>query len=226
MRLTDFLIPLAGLGFLAAWAPMATAGEERPVVILLGDSIRIGYQRVVISELAGKANVWAPKANCKHTQFTLEHIEEWVKGRKPAVVHINCGLHDLFLSKATGKPRHSLDVYADNLRAIFEKLRRLTDAKIIFALTTAVDEERQATSKTYGRVVRRNAQIAVYNAKAKEIAGEFNVRVNDLYAVVQEGGVDVMLIDDGIHLSPEGAQRVGKQVAQSILAVLGGKADR
>jgi len=192
--------------------------DPLPVVILIGDSIRANYQKVVRNELAGKATVWAPRENCSHSAFTAERIEQWVGGRNAAVIHINCGLHDLFLNATTNKPRHSLEVYERNLRSLFKRLRKLTDAEIIFALTTAVDEQRQATSKSYRRVVRRNTDIAVYNAKAREIAQEFDIRVNDLYAVLNEAGVEKMLTQDGVHLSPEGAQRVGRQVAQTILA--------
>ncbi len=192
--------------------------DPLPVVILLGDSIRVNYEKVVRNELAGKATVWAPRENCAHSAFTAERIEQWVKDRSAAVIHVNCGLHDLFLNATTDKPRHSLDVYERNLRTIFKRLREFTDAKIIFALTTAVNERRQATSKSYGRVVRRNTDIAVYNTKAREIAQEFDIRVNDLDAVMKDAGVEKMLAQDGVHLSPEGAKRVGKQVAQAILA--------
>lgn len=52
------------------------------------------------------------------------------------------------------------------------KLRQLTDAKIIFALTTPVIESRQAASEGYKRVVRREADVVKYNAKAAQIASE------------------------------------------------------
>jgi len=198
----------------------AKGDKTLPVVILLGDSIRIQYQGIVRAKLKGKATVWSPKENCAHTAFTLGHLETWVKGRNAAVVHINVGLHDLFLLENTNQPRHSLEVYTENLRAIFRKLKELTDADLIFALTTAVDEKRQAASKGYKRVVRRNPDIAAYNEKAAEIAREFGAHVNDLYGCVQAGGIETLISDDGVHLSPAGAQTVGQQVTQSILAVL------
>lgn len=188
-----------------------------PVVVLLGDSIRMNYENVVRTELTGKADVWSPKENCGHSAFTAKRIKGWVKGRKAAVVHINCGLHDLFLNATTNAPRHSLDVYERNLRTIFGKLRKHTDAEIIFALTTAVDEKRQASSKSYGRVVRRAADVTTYNEKARQVAQEFNIRVNDLHSTMEQAGVAAMLGDDGVHLSPEGAQKLGKQVAECIV---------
>jgi len=195
--------------------------ETLPVVILLGDSIRMNYQQTVVAELKGKATVWAPKENCKHTAFVLENVENWLKGKNASVVHINVGLHDMFLSSSTGQPRHRLKVYEANLRAIFTKLKELTDAKIIFALTTPVIESRQAASEGYKRVVRRKADVVKYNDRAAQIATDAGIEVNDLHALSTRVGIsDVLRESDGIHLSEIGEEVIGKRVARVIGAVL------
>ena len=204
--------------------PAKTSAQQSktdlPVVILLGDSIRGNYQGTVKSELNGKAIVWYPKENCKHSLFTLQNLEKWIKGQNASIVHINVGLHDLFLNAKTGQPRHSLDVYSTNLRKIFAELKELTDAQIIFALTTPVDEQRQASSETYKRVVRRNPDIVKYNAKAAEIAKECGVSVDDIHTVAMEAGIENVICDDGVYLTKQGMEIVGKQVARSVLAAL------
>jgi len=195
--------------------------EALPVVILLGDSIRMNYQQTVVTELKRKATVWSPKENCRHTEFVLENLEKWVKGRNASVVHINVGLHDMFLSSATGQPRHSLEVYEGNLRAIFTKLQELTDAKIIFALTTPVIESRQAASEGYKRVVRREADVVRYNARAAQIAKETGIEVNDVHGLsIRVGTDDVLRESDGIHLSKVGEEVIGKHVANVIADAL------
>ncbi len=191
-----------------------------PLVILLGDSIRINYQQTVKAELQGNATVWSPKENCAHTFFTLESLEKWIQGREASVVHINVGLHDLFLDSKTKQPRHSLETYSTNLRAIFTKLKKLTDAKIIFALTTPVVEERQAASKTYGRVVRRNPHIVEYNLRATEIANGCGVGIDDLHSVAIEAGTETVIREDGVHLSEKGIAVIGEQVVQCVLSAL------
>jgi len=197
--------------------------DSLPVVILLGDSIRMNYQQTVMDELKGKATVWSPKENCRHTEFVLEQLETWVKGRDASVVHINVGLHDMFLSSSTGQPRHSLGVYEANLRAIFAKLKVLTDAKIIFALTTPVIETRQAASEGYKRVVRREADVVKYNAKAAQIAKEVGVEFNDLHGLATRVGTeDILRESDGIHLSKVGEEVIGKHVASVIVNALRG----
>ncbi|NQT16455.1 MAG: hypothetical protein HQ582_27095 [Planctomycetes bacterium] len=194
--------------------------DHLPVVVLLGDSIRINYQGTVRAELEGEAIVWTPEENCAHSFFTLENVDKWIKGRNASVVHINVGLHDLFLSAKTDQPRHSLETYSENLRAIFAKLKELTDAEIIFALTTPVVEQRQASSETYKRVVRRSPHIVEYNRRAAEIAKECGVRIDDVHAIALKAGVEDVIRDDGVHLSEKGIGLIGKQVAHCVLSVL------
>lgn len=178
----------------------------------------MNYQHVVKEELKNRARVWSPSDNCRHTAYVLENLDHWLKQAdgKPEVIHINVGLHDMFLHAKTGKTRHTLVVYEQNLRAIFTRLKKQTEAKIIFALTTAVMEERQAKSKGYGRVVRRNTDIDRFNAKAREVAQEMSVDVNDLNAFMKNRGPEKILREsDGIHLSPLGCKLLGGEVAHT-----------
>lgn len=214
------IVIILALSAVAAAAPKSS--KSLPSVILLGDSIRMNYQTAVVEALKGKAVLWSPKDNCKHTVYMLENLERWLEGKKPDVIHVNVGLHDMYLDAKTGKPRHTIETYEKNLRAIFAQLEKLTDAKVIFALTTAVNEKRQAESTGYKRVVRRNTDIDAYNAKAREAAKELGVAVNDLNAFMKENGADKILREsDGIHLSPEGCELMGGQVARVILKQLG-----
>jgi len=64
-------------------------------VVLIGDSIRLGYQETVAQELAGRAQVWGPPENSGDSVNVRRHLEEWVLSRRPTVVHLNCGLHDI-----------------------------------------------------------------------------------------------------------------------------------
>ena len=72
---------------LAAWLPPALAQEKSkqvrtlPLVILLGDSIRMNYQEVATKALQEKATVWSPQENCKHTLYTLQNLEKWLTDR-------------------------------------------------------------------------------------------------------------------------------------------------
>ena len=67
-------------------------------VLLIGDSIRQGYEQPVREALAGVADVLAPQENCRFAQYVLRNLHEW-KGSANVpddtdVVHWNAGLWD------------------------------------------------------------------------------------------------------------------------------------
>ena len=46
-------------------------------VLLIGDSIRIGYDKSVRSSLEGIANVYFPEDNCKFASSVLRYLHEY-----------------------------------------------------------------------------------------------------------------------------------------------------
>ena len=107
-----------------------------PRVLLLGDSISIGYTLAVRDELKGKANVHRPAANCGPTIRGLESIDAWLGDGKWDVIHFNWGLHDLkFMDD--GKRQVPLDEYEKNLTELVKRLKK-TGAKLIWCSTTPV----------------------------------------------------------------------------------------
>jgi hypothetical protein len=62
----------------------------------------------------------------------IKNLEKWLSGINPTLIHINVGLHDMFLNPKSLLPRHSPETYQQNLRTIFKKLRGITDALILF----------------------------------------------------------------------------------------------
>jgi hypothetical protein len=62
-----------------------------PRVLIVGDSISMGYTPPVRRLLDGVANVHRPKTNCRWSAYGDEHIEEWVGDSKWDVIHCNCG---------------------------------------------------------------------------------------------------------------------------------------
>jgi len=190
--------------------------ERKSFVILLGDSIRINYQEVVKKQLENKADIWVPDENCQDSVFVLKNLEKWLAGKKPDVIHINCGLHDVFIEN-NGLPRRTPEDYGKNLDKIFSILTtEFISSQIIFALTTPVYEERQKVSKTYGRLVRRNTDIDAINKKAIEVCRKYNVKIDDLNSAVLKGGVENLICEDGVHLNEKGKEYVGKRVSSYI----------
>lgn len=182
-------------------------------VVLLGDSIRLGYQPWVARLLGERAQVWGPDQNGETTLKTLEHLDAWAISRDPDVIHFNCGLHDLKRLPDAPGCLVSLDDYRRHLRAIITRLRADTQATLIWATTTPVDDARHQNWKSF---VRREADVLAYNEAGREVATQLGVRINDLHACITQAGLLNVLKNDGVHFLPEGDQRLARQVADAI----------
>ncbi len=188
-------------------------------VFLIGDSIRMGYDRYVRDHLSGRAEVYYPSDNCRFAAYTLRHCMEWIeKDVNPeelAVIHFNCGLWDNGRYDED-EPFTPLEVYLDYLRRIVRRLRkRCPNAALIFATSTPVQEERYDRS----RFMRRNEDIRSYNEAACRLMAELGVAVDDLYAAAAPLPEDCW--SDGTHLyTPLGTKTLGDAVVNSIASVL------
>ena len=153
-------------------------------VLLIGDSIRMGYDQYVKLSLEGSAEVWYPEENCRFTQYVLRYLHEWVEksGGEVDCLHWNAGLWDC-LDLFEDGPATPIDIYRMYIDRICRRIRKvLPDAKVIFATSTPVDE---ASYLQPERAMRRNAVIEAYNAAAVEIVQSYGFAVNDLYGLLQ-----------------------------------------
>src|SRR5437879_9049070 len=133
-------LPALAVSFLLVAASFTSAADPLPKVALAGDSIRLGYAPLVAQRLKGKAVVVSPPANGGDSANVLQHLGEWVTREQPMLVHLNCGLHDLKLAKATGKHQVEPAEYENNLRKIVENVRA-AKAQLVFASTTPIVDE-------------------------------------------------------------------------------------
>lgn len=186
-----------------------------PRVLLIGDSISMGYTLAVRAELKGKANVHRPPTNCGPTTNGLTNLDKWL-GEKPwDVIHFNWGLHDLkFINEkgalispteAAARQQVPPDQYEKNLRELVVRLKK-TGAKLIWCTTTPVPEG------SAGRVADDSIK---YNALALKVMQEHGVAVDDLHAFASERLKDIQL-PANVHFSPAGSKVLAEQVAKSI----------
>jgi dienelactone hydrolase/lysophospholipase L1-like esterase len=193
----------------------ASPRPELPRVVLVGDSIRLGYAPRVAERLAGKAVVISPPENGGDSVNVLAHLDEWVVRQKPDIVHLNCGLHDLKRSRTGGHHQVELDRYSENLRRIVARIRAGTNAAFVFADTTPILDDRH--SRRGADFDRTEADVRRYNAAAAAIMGELGVPVHDLHWVVEQGGPETMLGPDGTHYTAAGSDRLAEAVADCVL---------
>jgi len=186
-------------------------------VVLVGDSICMGYEETVRSQLAGLAEAWAPEENGGTSENVLAHLDEWVLARRADVVHVNCGLHDIKTEFGRDTAAVPLSAYAENIRRILTRLRDETEATVVWASSTPVNQDWHNANKPFARF---EADVVAYNAAASEIARELGIVVNDLFSVVCSAGRDGLLAEDGVHFGPEGSAVLGETVAGCIKGVL------
>lgn len=188
-----------------------------PRVLLLGDSISIGYTLPVRAALKGVANVHRPSENCMASKHGVAKLDGWLGEGKWDVIHFNFGLHDLKYidetgkntSPAKGRPQVSLEDYEKNLRAIVARLKE-TKAKLIFCYTTPVPD---------GEPQRVHDDALKYNAVAKKVMDEEGVAINDLHSFVMARQAEIQR-PKNVHFTEPGSQALGEQVAGVIQQAL------
>jgi acyl-CoA thioesterase-1 len=189
-----------------AIAPIAD--EPRlPRVLLIGDSISIGYTLDVRALLKGKANVHRIPVNGGATEIGLANLKAWLGDGKWDVIHFNFGLHDAKYASET-EQRASREQYVENLRLLVAEMKK-TGAKLIFATTTPVPKGGILTP------TRRFDSIEARNELAVKLMGENDVAIDDLYAVAKPVMSTVGRPND-VHFAPEGYKLLAKAVAASI----------
>lgn len=224
----DFLkVSILGCGasLFPAWLP-AHPNAELPNVLLIGDSISMGYTKFVQDMLAGKANVQRPlnaqgnAENCQGTTNGVQNIDRWLGDTSWDVIHFNFGLHDLkHVDPETGKnsekpedPQQAdLKAYRKNLREIVEKLVA-TNAKLIYATTTPYPDYPAGP-------LRRADQPEKYNAVALKIMKKNDIMINDLHAFALPR-LEELQQPNNVHFTKEGSKALADQVAEKISSVI------
>lgn len=179
-----------------------------PRVLLIGDSISIGYTVTVRKELAGKANVHRIPENGADTANGLKKIDEWLGDSHWDVIHFNWGLHDLKVTPDGGR-QVPIEVYEKNLEALVARLKK-TGAKLIWAGTTPVPEGKQNPP-------REAADAARYNAAAKRVMDANGIAIDDLNAAALPRLSEIQL-PGNVHFNSAGWELLGHQVANAIHA--------
>ena len=233
MRRVSVAILLAVLCCTPSWS--APAGKPKkpapakddpnlPRVLLIGDSISIGYTRGVQQLLAGKANVHRIRGNAQHSGVGVKMLAAWLGEGKWDVIHFNWGLWDLCYrnpksktqghrDKAGGALTLTPDQYEKNLTQIVKQLQA-TGARLIWAATTPVPA---------GEAGRIQGDELKYNAVAKKIMDAHGIAVNDLHAKILPKAEEFYVAKGNVHFSAAGNKFLAEKVAAAIVESLAKK---
>ena len=216
-----------------AMVELLVVPKKRKRILILGDSISIGYTAHVRRLLGPSFHVVRPTnakgrpENCQGTDHGLKNIDRWLEldGGNWDLIHFNFGLHDLkHVDAKTGKNSQSFDdplqsgpeEYKKQLRTIVDKLVA-TDAKLILCTTTPVPEG--------VKPAREPSSPILYNTLAREVAKEAQAKtnpilVNDLYAFSLKR-LDKIQQPKNVHFSKEGSKLLATEVAKAIRKAVG-----
>ncbi len=187
-----------------------------PRVLLIGDSISMGYTIPVRKLLAGKANVLRPSTNCGPSSRGVKSMHDWLGTGKWDVIHFNFGLHDIVFYTSDGSKRadpddagarHQVpaDEYEKNLRTIVAKLK-MTGAELIWCSTTPVPE---------GAAGRVSDEATQYNTIAEQVMKDNGIDIDDLHAFALPKLKEIQQ-PKNVHFTAEGSATLAKQVAKAI----------
>jgi acyl-CoA thioesterase-1 len=235
MERRKFLKTSATLGLIVAFPKILLSKpiQNLPNVLILGDSISIGYTPFVKEMLAGKANVYRPTLengrpeNCEGTTKGVQNIERWLTNSGVGdnsfrwdVIHFNFGLHDLkHVDPLTGEnsnnPKDPLQAdlkqYKKNLETIVEKLK-LSGARLIFGTTTPYPDDVEGVLRDAGMPLK-------YNRAAVKIMNWHGVALNDLYNFMLPRMGELQL-PKNVHFKPEGYQALALKVVERINEII------
>ncbi len=205
---------------LIIWILLLSFRSDKPVnILIIGDSISIGYTPWVNKALAGKAYVTHNSGNARNTGFGLENLESWVGNTDWDIIQFNWGLWDLCYrnpnsnnhghrDKINGQLTTSLEKYKENLDSLVQILQTLTTAKLIFVTTTYVPDNEAGRFKE---------DAIKYNNAAIEIMEKYGIKVNDIYYKSVTIHNNLGKAANDVHYTNEGYNELSKLVIPILL---------
>lgn len=147
--------------------PLPVAQTNKPEILVIGDSISIGYTPYVQQLMPSYELIHNP-CNAMSSEWTRSQLKYWVKGRHFRAIVWNNGLWDIASWQAVYPFR-----YEQNLKHIARVLKNHADV-VVFPLSTHVP---------VGAEGRDNADVIVRNQIAISVMLTENVPVVDLYSI-------------------------------------------
>lgn len=189
-------------------------------VLLLGDSIRMGYQEKVEELLKDEYKVYYPVDNGRFVSYTLWQANQMFKEYGHFdIVHWNNGYWDMNIEAPMKEAMTPIDEYTYFLKRIIRLCRENSD-KIIFATTLPVPMQGLSSdvTDTGGNIRYNNDWVRQYNDAAIRVMNEENVFVNDLYSLVLKDE-NFYKCPDKLHLTSQGYNICANMIADIIKEV-------
>lgn len=185
--------------------PAATYEEtSKPTVLIIGDSISLGYTPFVQVDLADFQVEHSP-CNALNSAVAVDRMDAWLDGRRWTAIVFNVGLWDVMKSTSVDP-----NAYKHNLGVIADKLRAATTHPV-FALTTEVPEHAAG---------RRDSDVVLYNSIASRVMARRGIQVIDLYGASRRLKDHYVGAAEGInpHFDNAGYEALAREVSAFLLS--------
>ena len=202
-------------------SPMTPIEEIKglPHVLIIGDSISIGYTLPTRELLKGKVNLHRIPTNGGPTVKGLSEIEKWLGKRKWDLIHFNWGLHDLkYMGKdgtnlvpkeKGGVVQVPLADYEKNLEKLVVRMKK-SAKQLVWRNTTPIPP---------GSKARYVGDSVKYNEAAARVMKKLKIPTLDLFTPSKKNMKDWMKKAD-VHYYPHGSQALAEIVAKDVLTRL------
>lgn len=179
------------------WIPAAPQ-NDKPRVLLIGDSITKGYYNSVSTLLKDRANCsrFATSA-CVSDPAFLVQLQAMFTQYEYDVIHFNNGLHGIGYTE---------EEYRDGYIKALKYIRKESpSSKLVLALSTPLNTETPQNNL--------NPRINARNKIVRELAKMCGAEINDLHSI-SEGHPEYY--SDAYHYKAEAVELQGKQVADRV----------
>ncbi len=190
---------------------------ELPNVLLIGDSISIGYTVPVRKRLKGKADVFRCPTNARMSTYGLKQLDNWIGDRDWDVIHFNWGLWDICYRHPESKVQGNRDKINGALTTTPEDYQK-TMAKIIAKLLTndATLIWCETTPVPAHEAGRKLGDEIIYNQIVAKLIQGKAIHTNHLHAHALTALPAIMIKEGDVHFTPEGYDHLADQVARAI----------
>lgn len=201
----DRVVPREASEWCNIWVSHADK-SDLPRVLMIGDSISVGYFAEVERQLVGKAYVGRlSTSRCVGDPLLLAEVALVLGGTSFDVIHFNNGLHGV-------GPVSEME-YAEFLPQLIEHIRRLAPrARSVWASSTPC-----RVKGTADKFDPKNENVQERNRISAGVMAAQGIPINDLYAV---GADHPEYFVDAVRYNADGKAAQGAVVAKAIAMLL------
>ena len=203
----------------------------RPQVLLIGDSISLGYGPYLETALSGRAACVRVGPGPSLVRLGDPAAENGGDSRKVVqllrtagemdshfdLAVVNCGLHDIKTDPTTGEKQVPLGHYQDNLEQIISLAGAVAD-RMVWVRTTPVDDQRH--NSHVSEFHRHARDVEDYNRAADRVMAEAGVLLIDLCRFTEGLGAEVYC--DHVHFTDPVRREQAGYIASHLAPVLDG----